>query len=292
MPELVVNAQSLSKRYGQKTVLSEISAAAETGDVIGVLGKNGAGKTTLFEVLLGFSPPSAGQAQVFGQNSMKMTEAVKTRIGFVPQQDELVDILSGAQLLRVTAAFYRDWDHELVERLSAAWEIPLHRRIQTLSVGERQKLSLLLALGPSPELLVLDEPVASLDPMSRRAFLQEILDVSDDDDRTVLFSSHIVSDLERAANKIWIIKDGALAWQGDLDDLKESVVRLHLRSERELPRDLAIPHAVSTRIDGRNATVAVTKWRPAEERTLATRLNTKIEVETLGLEDIFLELHQ
>jgi ABC-2 type transport system ATP-binding protein len=292
MPPAVVSARALSKSFGAKVVLREISADVEAGDVVGVLGKNGAGKTTLLEVLLGFSPPSSGSAEIFGERSLDLSAAAKARIGFVPQQDELVDILTGSQQLSLTAAFYKDWDRVLIERLIAEWEIPLERRILTLSVGERQKLSLLLALGSHPELLVLDEPVASLDPIARRRFVTEIVDRARDARRTVLFSSHIVSDLERAANKVWIIKDGRLAWAGDLDALKESVVRLHIRGRRALPADLRVPDALSTRIDGVRATVAAAHWTSERATGLATQLDADLEIESLGLEDIFLEFHK
>jgi ABC-2 type transport system ATP-binding protein len=292
MPQAVVSARALSKSFRGKAVLREIAAEVEAGDIVGVLGKNGAGKTTLLEVLLGFSPPSAGSAEIFGEESLDLSAAAKARIGFVPQQDELVDVLTGAHQLNLTAAFHERWDRELVDRLTTEWEIPLDRRIVNLSVGERQKLSLLLALGSHPELLVLDEPVASLDPIARRAFIREIVDRARGTRSTVLFSSHIVSDLERAANKVWILKDGRLAWAGDLDALKESVVRLHIRARRALPPDLRIPGALTTRIEGPRATVAATHWTSEREPALAAQLDADLEVESLGLEEIFLELHR
>jgi ABC-2 type transport system ATP-binding protein len=288
----VVSARALSKRFGTKHVLSGVTAAVETGDVVGVLGKNGAGKTTLLEILLGFSPSSEGSAEVFGEPSMQLSESAKAKIGFVPQQDELVDILTGTHQLNLTAAFHRNWDGDLVGRLAADWEIPLDRRIMKLSVGERQKLSLLLALGHRPELLVLDEPVASLDPIARRRFVAELVDGARDAQRTVLFSTHIVSDLERVANKVWIVKDGRLAWAGDLDTLKESVVRLHIRARRALPADLRVPNALSSRVDGRNATVAAAQWDESSSGALAARLDADLEVENLGLEEIFVEMHR
>jgi ABC-2 type transport system ATP-binding protein len=292
MPQAVVSARALSKRFAAKDVLHEISVDVEAGDIVGVLGKNGAGKTTLLELLLGFSIPTSGSAEIFGERSADLSAAAKKRIAFVPQQDELIDLLTGAQQLSLTAAFYDRWDRALIERLSAAWEIPLGRRIQTLSVGERQKLSLLLALGAHPELLVLDEPVASLDPIARRQFITEIVDRARGTQRTVLFSSHIVSDLERAANKVWIIKDGRLAWAGDLDALKESVVRLHIRGRRALPGDLRVPDALTSRVEGSRATVAATHWTSERGTALAARLDADLEVESLALEDIFLELHR
>jgi ABC-2 type transport system ATP-binding protein len=288
----VVTLRNLSKRFGAKAALDDVSAQIEPGDVIGVLGKNGAGKTTLLEVLLGFSPPSSGSSEVFGENSLELSERTKARIGFVPQQDELLPMLTGKGQLSVTAAFHAHWDHALIQRLVSEWEVPTDRWIHSLSVGERQKLSVLTALGHHPDLLVLDEPVASLDPIARRRFLQQLLDVAEDQARAVLFSSHIVSDLERAANKVWIVEDGRLSWHGEVDALKESVVRLHVHAKKPLPADLTIDHALTCRIEGERATLAVAQWNPAKREELASRLGASIEVEPLGLEDIFIELHQ
>jgi ABC-2 type transport system ATP-binding protein len=292
MTEPIVVARGLGKTFDKKTALTGISAEIAAGDVIGVLGKNGAGKTTLLEVLLGFSPPSEGEARIFGDDCLALSAATKARIGFVPQQDELLSMLSGHQQLAVTAAFHANWDRALIDRLVAEWGVPLDQRILTLSVGERQKLSVLTALGHHPELLVLDEPVASLDPIARRQFLAQLFERAETKTRTVLFSSHIVSDLERAANKVWIIKDGRLHWQGEIDALKESVVRLHIRAPAPLPADLSIPGTLSVRVEGRAATVAATQWRAELRDTLAQRFDAAIEVEPLGLEEIFVELHR
>jgi ABC-2 type transport system ATP-binding protein len=159
-------------------------------------------------------------------------------------------------------------------------------------VGERQKLSVLLALGHHPELLVLDEPVASLDPIARRRFFQELFEIAASTTRAVLFSSHIVTDLERAANKIWIIKDGRLYWQGDVDALKENVVRLHVRAKTPLPIDVPVPHRLAYRVEGNRATIAVAQWSPGQRDALAKELDADIDVEPLGLEEIFVELHK
>jgi ABC-2 type transport system ATP-binding protein len=292
MSEPVAGTQGLSKRFGKKEALMDVTVEVGAGDVIGVLGKNGAGKTTLLEVLLGFSPPSAGSSQVFGENSMALSERAKARIGFVPQQDELLGMLTGKQQFCLSAAFHEHWDSALIERLITDWEVPMDRVIQTLSVGERQKLSVLLALGHHPDLLVLDEPVASLDPIARRRFFQELFDIAASTTRAVLFSSHIVSDLERTANKVWIIKDGRLYWQGDVDALKESVVRLHVRGKTPLPLDIPVPHRLASRVDGKRATVAVAHWSSVQRDALAEKLNADIDVEPLGLEEIFIELHK
>ena len=285
-------AHRLGKAFYGKTVLEDVSFSVEPGDIVGVLGKNGAGKTTLLELMLGFTPPSAGGVELFGHASYRLPGAAKARLGFVPQQDELVNQLTAADQIGVIASFYPRWDDDLVTRLAREWEVDLTERIKGMSVGQRQKLSILLALGHRPDLLILDEPVASLDPVARRQFLEQIIDVAADGARSVVFSSHIVSDVERLANKIWIVKDHRLYWQGDFDALKDSIVRLHVRAPRGLPDLLAIPNALSEQRNGGTATVVVRDWSAERHGETAEKLGVELEVEPLTLEDIFLELHR
>jgi ABC-2 type transport system ATP-binding protein len=222
-----------------------------------------------------------------------MSAAVKSRIGFVPQQDELLSMLTGRRQLALTSGFYPNWDQALVSRLASEWEVPLDRRAGTLSGGERQKLSTLMALGNRPDLLVLDEPVASLDPLARRRFLQQLLEIAADNQRAVIFSSHIVSDLERIANRIWIIKGGQLLWDGETDELKQSVRRLHIRSREPLPAELNLPRVLSERRhnDGRAATVTVRDVSDELVHAATSHLDAEIEIEGLDLEEIFMEIH-
>src|SRR5690606_38189049 len=139
-----VVARGLSKSFSGKTVLADVSFEIDPGDVVGVLGKNGAGKTTLLELILGFTPASAGTVEVFGHESYRMPASVKAKVGFVPQQDELVDQLTAADQIRVIRSFYKHWDDALIERLMTKWEIGPGERIKGMSVGQRQKLSILL----------------------------------------------------------------------------------------------------------------------------------------------------
>jgi len=291
MSSSVVVAEHLTKSFGNKPVLNDLTFNVESGDVIGVLGKNGAGKTTLLEIMLGFSPASAGSVQVFGHDSFRLPGAAKARIGYVPQTDELIDQITARDQLRVIGSFYSNWDNALLERLSKEWELDLSQRVRELSVGQRQKLSILLALGHRPDLLMLDEPVASLDPIARRQFLEQIVEIAADGNRAVVFSSHIVSDIERLANKIWILKAGRLFWRGDLDALKESVVRVHIRSTTTLPPGFAIPNAISIRRDDLYATAVISGYSATSLHELESA-EIRLEVESLGLEEIFLELHR
>jgi ABC-2 type transport system ATP-binding protein len=290
--EPYVVARELSKSFDGKRVLGEVSCDVQPGDIVGVLGKNGAGKTTLLELVLGFTPATSGRVEVFGHESYRLPGAAKARVGFVPQQDELVNQLTVADQIGVISSFYPRWDYALVARLCAEWGVDSRQRIKGMSVGQRQKLSILLALGHRPDLLILDEPVASLDPIARRQFLEQIVEVAADGSRSVVFSSHIVSDVERLANKIWILKDQRMYWQGDFDSLKESIVRLHVRARSALPESLAIPNVLNLKRNGTTATAVVKDWQPEIEETLSAQLDAELDVEHLGLEDIFLELHR
>jgi len=292
MAEPFVIARELCKSFDDKVVLDDVSFEVEPGDIVGVLGKNGAGKTTLLELVLGFTPVTDGRVEVFGHESYRLPGSAKARIGFVPQQDELVDQLSVADQLSLVRSFYDKWDDELIERLLAIWEVDPRERIKRMSVGQRQKLSILLALGHRPDLVILDEPVASLDPLARRRFLEQIVDVAAAGDRAVVFSSHIVSDIERLANKIWILKDGRLHWRGDFDDLRDSVVRLHMRTSRRLPATLTLPNALSLDVGEGYAMAVVHDWSDGLGSEIAELTGVRPEIESLTLEDIFLELHR
>jgi ABC-2 type transport system ATP-binding protein len=291
MMNTVVSAANLSKFIGAKSILRDISVEVTSGHVVGILGKNGAGKTTLLEVLLGFSPPTSGSSSVFGSDSLRLPVHTKQRIGFVPQRDELINEITGAQQLSLIGSLSHRWNGALIERLVASWEIPLNTRIKDLSGGERQKLSTILALGHEPELLVLDEPASSLDPIARRLFLREILDIAADEARTVLFSTHIVSDLERVANRVVIVREGDIAWAGDLDTLKETVVRLHVDSRHALPAAFGLDHVIRQQVAGTRASIVASHWNPDLKGELERRLDAEISVEQMGLEDIFVELH-
>ena len=223
MSDTVIALDALTKTYDGNAALNQVTASAASGQVIGLVGLNGAGKTTLLETALGYTLPSSGSARIFGTESADLgASPVGARVGFVPQRDELLSAYKGAEYLDLIANFYSTWHTDTIARLCIEWSIPVDRRINKMSLGERQKLAIVSALGHHPELIVLDEPVASLDPLARRQFLQEIVAVAADQNATVLFSTHIVTDLERVAERIWLLQQGRLVVDSPLDELKEA----------------------------------------------------------------------
>jgi ABC-2 type transport system ATP-binding protein len=291
MSEPILDARGLTKVIGGRAILKGLDFDLAPGQVVGLLGKNGAGKSTLMDVALGFALPTEGSCKVFGEDSGRLSAASKARIGFVAQTDELMTLMNGAQHLALTASFHQNWDSDLIARLARQWEVPLDRRIGVMSGGERQKLATLMALGHRPQLLVMDEPASGLDPVARRQFMQTVLEIASDPGRTILYSSHIVSDIERVASHLWIMREGEIIWRGELDQIKESVVRLHLRADREFPEVPALPGQLSCSINGRTAMATLRDWQPARLAELEQLTGSRIEVEPLGLEEIFLAVH-
>ncbi|MEM7366789.1 MAG: AAA family ATPase, partial [Pseudomonadota bacterium] len=165
-------------------------------------------------------------------------------------------------------------------------------RISKLSEGEKQKVSIIMAVAHDPDLLILDEPVASLDPTSRREFIEMILDRFIDEEKTVLFSTHITSDIERLAARVVLLRDGDIVLHDDLDTLKDNVCRLHLTSETDIGTFVdTIPHCLDRRIENNSATLTVSAFAHDTERRLIDS-GIKVEKEQLNLEEIFLELNR
>ena len=221
MSDPAIEIVGMVKSYGKKAVLTGVDLSVPKGSVVGLLGTNGAGETTLIKAALGLIHLDGGRARLLGEDAWDLSAEATARIGYVPQVINLYPWMKVRHLIDYTAAFYPNWNDNLVKRLTTEWDIPVEDRIGPLSVGQLQKVAIVLALGHEPELLLLDEPAASLDPLARRQFLQTIIDLAEPGKRTVLFSTHITSDLERVADRVAILKSGHIAWYGLLEELKE-----------------------------------------------------------------------
>lgn len=290
VPDPVLRLAGVKKSYGAKLVLDAVDLSIPRGSVVGLLGKNGAGKTTLLKCSLGLVHPDAGSISLLGEPAASLSDKAKSRLGYVPQEISLYRWMRVRQLLEYVAAFYPHWNDALVEQLLREWEVDPTDRIGKMSVGTRQKLAIILALAHEPELLILDEPAASLDPAARREFLKAVLAIAAEGHRTVVFSTHITSDLERVADRVAILRRGVIAYDGELDALKDSVKRLHVTAANPLPQGFDVRGAVWVKVQGNEALVSV---REASEEMLDEIRRTHgatVEVEDLNLEDIFVEV--
>ncbi len=292
MNKPVIQIEALAKNFGQRAVLSHVNLAISRGTVVGLLGTNGSGKSTLIKCLLGLLRVSSGSSRVFGDDSWSLSAAAKARLGYVPQDVRLYPWMTAPQVIDYTAAFYPQWDHALTNDLVRRWRVPADQRIGPFSPGELQKLGLILALGHRPDLLVLDEPVASLDPAARRDFLKSLLEVTQDMQHTVLLSTHITSDLERVASHVALLRDGRISLFEELDALKDRIKRLRIRAPQDLPAAFHVAGALRTEVAGSTALVSTTQASAEMLDELRTRWQAEVSVEDLNLEEIFLELNQ
>jgi ABC-2 type transport system ATP-binding protein len=287
--------ERLTKYFDDHRALDAATLAVPAGSVTGLLGANGAGKSTLIKCAVGLLRPNSGRALTLGQTAWHLDADAKSRLGYVPQAVELYGWMRVGQLLDYTGGFYPRWNDPLARSLLAGWDVPEHRRVKTLSPGTLQKLAIVLALAHEPELLILDEPASALDPAARRQFLSTLLDLSADAasaDRphTILFSTHITSDLERVADRVAIMRQGRILFDDDLDALKDTVKRLHVTADRPLAPDFDLPGRLRRRVAGHEALVSVRAASPDLLDSIQRDHAATVRVEDLSLEDIFLEM--
>lgn len=287
-----VDVRHLAKSFGVRPALTDVSLVLAPGTVTGLLGRNGAGKTTLIKCLLGLLRPTAGSSSLLGENSIDLSPAVKARVGYVPQEPVIYPWMRVRQGIAYQGAFYEHWDHALVDELLKTFALDERQRIGALSVGQLQKLAILLALAPRPDVLLLDEPVAALDPEGRRDFLRLLVDLVADGTRTVLLSTHITTDVERVCSHVAILKEGKLLQMTDLDELRASIKELRLTAARPLPAALpGVPGVLRYQATAGSAVLTVQGDVPAIVARLQRELAAEVTVVDLSIEDVFLELH-
>jgi ABC-2 type transport system ATP-binding protein len=274
----VLQAQGLGKKYGKRWALRECTIDIPAGHVVGLVGPNGAGKTTLLKLATGQLEPTAGGITVLGGRPAG-TPAQLARVGFVAQDTPVYASLTVAEHLRLGARLNPRWDATRArERIAQLGLLPTHRAGK-LSGGERAQLALTLGLAKRPELLILDEPVASLDPLARREFLQGLMEATVEHEFSVVLSSHLVSDLERVCDFLIVLVDSHVQVAGETEKLLATHHRLTgpRRDPDRLPAD---QHVVSARHTDRQSTFVV--------RTDAPIHDPAWTVTQLSLEDLVL----
>ena len=219
----IVEISRVTRQFGNKTALDDISLTVPRGGVFGLIGGNGAGKTTLIKHVMGMLKAQAGSVRVFGLDPVQNPVGTLGRIGYLAEDRDLPNWMRIGELLRYTQAFYPNWDDAYAEELRDAFDLDINARIKNLSRGQRARTGLLLALAHRPELLVLDEPSSGLDPVVRRDILGAIIRTIADEGRTVLFSSHLLEEVERVADRIAIIHQGRIMLTSTMDEVKETI---------------------------------------------------------------------
>jgi ABC-2 type transport system ATP-binding protein len=238
--DAVVEIRGLTRRFGAKLALDDVSLTVPAGAVLGLVGANGAGKTTLIKHVLGLLRPQRGSVCVFGRDPVADPVGVLARVGYLAEEAELPEWMRVHELMRYAQAFYPTWDEAYAEALRREFGLDLNARLRQLSKGQRARAGLLVALAYRPDLLVLDEPSSGLDPIVRRDILGAIIRTIADEGRTVLFSSHLLGEVERVSDQVAMVRTGRLVFCGPLDEVKETHRRVTLRfpAPRQAPPSL------------------------------------------------------
>ena len=219
--EPILEIDGLVKRYGTVEALSGLDLCVRRGEVYGFLGRNGAGKSTTIRIVMGITKPSSGSCRLFGQPGGNV--AARQRIGYVAQEQNFYGWMTPRSLGRFVRGFYPTWDEEAYASLVRNLDLPADRKVRTFSGGMKVKLALALALAPNPELLVLDEPTAGLDPVARREFLEMVRDQAERSGRTTFFSTHLIDEIELAAHRVGIVDAGRTLYEGSVTELAARV---------------------------------------------------------------------
>jgi len=287
--EYAIETHQLSRHFDDLLAVDSISLRVPTGSVFGLLGVNGAGKSTLIKMLMGHLRPSAGTLEVLGKNPAKAPMQIRERIGYVSENRYLYDWMTVAESLRFAKAFHQKWDEEKARELLQRFELPLTKKIRELSRGNRARVCLLIALSYNPELIILDEPTSGLDPIVRRDFLENIIREIGQEGRTVLFSSHIVEEVERIADYAAIIDNGQLLSVATVEELKKEYKRVRFSTNGNAPDLSGMPGILAVARGRHEQILTIRNFGEENLKWLATLGIKDPELMPMSLEEIFVD---
>ncbi len=284
----LIQVDKLIKRFGDTIALDEVTLEVGAGRIVGLLGANGGGKSTLLRHIVGLYLPDRGDCRTFGTKTAELSPEDLSRIGYVHQEGSLIDWMTAPQLIRYVAAYYPTWNKELEGEFIERFDVSVNSRVGTMSPGERQKLAILLVVGFEPELMILDEPAAALDPVARHQFLELLLEIIQKEGRTILISSHILSDVEQVIDHVLMLDKGKLLRDCTFDELREEFLRVRLTSlNGPLSKPLDIRGVVECEQSDRQAVVTIKSVYRDELEAAAQSLNCDIESLPISFEETY-----
>jgi len=288
--QYAIETCALTKKFGRNEAVNDLTLQVPRGSVFAFLGRNGAGKTTTIRILLDLLNRNSGEAKVLGLDCVKDSLEIKKRVGYVAEAQKMYDWMKVDEIIWFCKGFYPDWDDAFAMELREKLELPGSTKVGDLSRGMQAKLALLLAMAYRPRLLILDEPTAGLDVVVRRDFLEGVIEIIQEEGRTVFFSSHIVHEVERVADWVGIIHKGRLIHCSTMEDVKARVKRLVLGFDTPPASPPSLPGVVGAETSGRQIAFTVKDFSD-ETIAAAKALNpTDLNVQDLNLEDIFVAL--
>lgn len=292
MSDLAIEIRSLRKTFpGKVKAVDGLDMVVPRGVVYGLIGRNGAGKTTTLRILMGLLRPDAGFAYLLGGDVRTAAPPHRARAAYVSQSQQLYSWMTLEELGFYMAGFYPRWDIAHLGRLAQRFEIPRDRPIGLLSGGEQRKAAVVLALATRAEVLILDEPAGGLDPIARRQLVDEIVDLAAAGETTILFSTHIITDLERVAEYVGIMDRGRMVNQGRLEDLHTSTRRVQVIFPGESPpAGFEVPGAVRSHSAGAVVTALARLESEGQLDPVRRMPGVRVQVFPLGLEEAFIDL--
>jgi ABC-2 type transport system ATP-binding protein len=280
----------LTKYYGPRCVVNEVNLNIPAGSVYGFLGRNGAGKSTTIRMLLGMAQPTYGRAKLLGHDVATLPPEVRGRIAYLAEGHPLYGWMTVAEAVKFIRAFYpARWNQPLLEQILAHFELPARTKIRRLSEGQRAQVALALAIAPDPDLLILDDPTIGLDTVARREFLVSLIQLIGREGRTILFSSHILSDVERVADRIGILVDGVLRVDCPTEHFKESVRKVVLEFAGPPPKFPGCEGLVNAWEVDRRLELLIVNFGAAHQEVIESLSPLSWDVLEMNLEDAFIE---
>jgi ABC-type multidrug transport system ATPase subunit len=270
--------------YETSHILFDVSLEVNQGESVCLLGRNGAGKTTAIRMLLGLIPRDAGAVSVLGRDPQREPIDVRQSVGFLAEDQQMFGWMSVAELLAFMAPFYPTWDRELANRYVKDFDLPPNQRIKHLSKGQNVRLGLVLALAHRPELVILDDPALGLDPIMRKEFNRDLISHLQGEGTTVLYSSHLLYEVEPIADEVAILHEGVILKQAATEALRHDVKQIVVSAE-----EFAEHQDLLTALDVRRerAEVAITVENAAATIERLTAEGVSLRVIDLNLDDIF-----
>ena len=284
--DTVIVTDGLTRYFGRRAAVCDVSLRVPRGGVVALLGRNGSGKTTLIRMLLGLSEPTRGRATVLGHDSRALPPAVRGRIGYMSESHAVYRWMRVRECGAFQAGFYPRWNEQVFRAVTDHFRLDPDARAGQLSRGERAGLSLAMTLAIEPELLVLDDPALGLDPVARRSLLEAMVFVTRRSDRTILFSSHLLDDVERVADWIAVMDRGVLRASAPVETFRERIKQYVLRFAGQAPAELpSIPGLLHARRALGELRLTIANVTPETERVLGTLGAAAVEPTAIGLED-------
>lgn len=286
---LAIETRGLTKCYGGRPVVHALDLKIPVGCVYGFLGRNGAGKSTTIKMLTGMVHPDFGEMHVLGEAVADLKPATRARIAYLAEGHPLYGWMTIDGLERLTRPFYPKWNKRLFDQIIDHFELPRRKKVRRFSNGQRAQVSLALGVAPDPELLILDDPTLGLDTVVRRDFLESLIQIIQRQGRTILFSSHILGDVERVADRIGIMADGVLRVDCPTEHFKEVVRKVVLEFGGPPPLFPKVDGVISDRVVGHRRELVIANYGDVHRDAAESLGAVSIEVLELNLEDAFIE---